>query len=73
MKPIELQEQEEVVCSILEHTTEHGTVPLSQTQKLKYYNLDAVISVGCRVNSSQTTQFSICATPMASLIPAANV
>lgn len=55
--------QEEVVCSILEHTTEHGAVPgLTQTQKVKYYNLDAVISVGYRVNSVQATQFRIWAT-----------
>lgn len=55
--------QEEVVSSILEHTTEHGAVPgLTQTHKVKYYNLDAVISVGYRVNSVQATQFRIWAT-----------
>ena len=49
--------QEEVVCSILERTTEHGAVAgLTQTQKVKYYNLDAVISVGYRVNSAQASQ-----------------
>ena len=38
---------EEVVVSILETTTEHGAVAgLTQTQQVKYYNLDAVISVG---------------------------
>lgn len=57
--------QEEVVCSILERTTEHGAVAgLTQTQKVKYYNLDAVISVGYRVNSAQATQFRIWATAL---------
>ncbi len=56
---------EEVVCSILERTTEHGAVAgLTQTQKVKYYNLDAVISVGYRVNSAQATQFRIWATTL---------
>lgn len=54
---------EKRVCSILEHTTEHGAIAgLSQTKPVKYYNLDAVISVGYRVNSSQATQFRIWAT-----------
>lgn len=57
--------QEKVVCSILEHTTEHGAVAgLTQTSKVKYYNLDAVISVGYRVNSAQATQFRIWATQL---------
>lgn len=57
--------QEEEVCSILEHTTAHGAVAgLTQTQKVKYYNLDAVISVGYRVNSAQATQFRIWATQL---------
>ena len=57
--------QEEVVCSILEHTTEHGAIAgKTQTTKVKYYNLDAVISVGYRVNSTQATQFRIWATAL---------
>lgn len=57
--------QEEVVVSILENTTEHGAVAgLTQTQQVKYYNLDAVISVGYRVNSAQATQFRIWATQL---------
>jgi len=57
--------QEQVVCSILEHTTEHGAIAgKTQTSKVKYYNLDAVISVGYRVNSSQATQFRIWATQL---------
>jgi len=56
---------EEVVVSILETTTEHGAVAgLTQTQQVKYYNLDAVISVGYRVNSTQATQFRIWATQL---------
>ena len=56
---------EEEVVSILENTTEHGAVAgLTQTQQVKYYNLDAVISVGYRVNSAQATQFRIWATQL---------
>ncbi len=54
---------EHVVCSILEHTTPHGALEgRTQTGKLRYYNLDAVISVGYRVNSGRATQFRIWAT-----------
>jgi hypothetical protein len=57
--------QEDVVCSILEQTTAHGAIAgKTQTSKVKYYNLDAVISVGYRVNSSQATQFRIWATAL---------
>ena len=57
--------EEAVVISILETTTEHGAVAgLTQTQQVKYYNLDAVISVGYRVNSAQATQFRIWATAL---------
>ena len=45
------------VCSILEHTAADG-----KKYKTKYYNLDAIISVGYRVNSYQATQFRIWAT-----------
>jgi hypothetical protein len=56
---------EEVVISISETTTEHRAVAgLTQTQQVKYYNLDAVISVGYRVNSAQATQFRIWATAL---------
>ena len=57
--------EESVVCSILEHTTPHGAIEgKTQTSKVKYYNLDAVISVGYRVNSTQATQFRIWATAL---------
>ena len=49
--------QEESVSSILEHTAEDG-----KNYQTKYYNLDAILSVGYRVNSSQATQFRIWAT-----------
>lgn len=54
---------EPVVCSILERTTAHGAMTgKTQTNRVKYYNLDAIISVGYRVNSSRATQFRIWAT-----------
>jgi len=54
---------EQVVSSILEHTTQHGAmVGKTQTQSVKYYNLDAIIAVGYRVNSKRATQFRIWAT-----------
>lgn len=55
--------KEEVVSSILEHTTQHGAIEgKTQEIKVKYYNLDAIISVGYRVNSTQATAFRIWAT-----------
>ena len=55
--------QEDMVSSILEHTTQHGAISgKTQTKPTKYYNLDAIISVGYRVNSAQATQFRIWAT-----------
>lgn len=49
---------ENVVCSILELTTEHGAIE-GKTQKnlTKFYNLDAIISVGYRVSSPKATRF----------------
>lgn len=49
--------QEDSVCSILEHTAEDG-----KSYKTKFYNLDAIVSIGYRVNSQQATQFRIWAT-----------
>ena len=48
---------EKSVSSILEHTAQDG-----KKYQTKYYNLDAIISVGYRVNSTQATQFRIWAT-----------
>ncbi len=57
----ELNEKE--VSSILEHTTKHGAIERkTQTNKVTFYNLDAIISVGYRVNSKQATLFRIWAT-----------
>ncbi len=54
---------EKVVCSILEHTTKHGAIKgKKQTKKIKLYNLDAIISIGYRVNSKRATRFRIWAT-----------
>jgi prophage maintenance system killer protein/predicted XRE-type DNA-binding protein len=54
---------EKVVCSILEHTTKHGAIEgRKQIKKVKLYNLDAIISIGYRVNSKRATQFRIWAT-----------
>ena len=54
---------ENVVSSILERTTIHGAIAdKTQIQSVKYYNLDAIIAVGYRVNSKQATQFRIWAT-----------
>ena len=52
-----------MVISILETTTKHGAIK-GKTQKTttQFYNLDAIISVGYRVNSSRATQFRILAT-----------
>lgn len=49
--------QEDSVISILETTADDGKV-----YQVQYYNLDAIISVGYRVNSRQATQFRIWAT-----------
>ena len=46
--------EENSVSSILEHTAEDGKV-----YPTKFYNLDAIISVGYRVNSTKATQFRI--------------
>ena len=48
---------ESSVSSILEHTAADG-----KKYQTKYYNLDAIIAVGYRVNSKRATQFRIWAT-----------
>ncbi|KKQ18848.1 MAG: hypothetical protein US31_C0001G0035 [Berkelbacteria bacterium GW2011_GWA1_36_9] len=54
-KSMELNEDS--VSSILEHTADD-----SKSYKTRFYNLDAILSVGYRVNSIQATQFRIWAT-----------
>ncbi|MEO8237435.1 MAG: virulence RhuM family protein [Flavobacterium sp.] len=49
--------EEKSVSSILEHTANDGKI-----YPTKFYNLDAIISVGYRVNSTKATQFRIWAT-----------
>lgn len=50
--------EQTVVSSILELTTEQGAIAgKTQKSKTKFYNLDAIISVGYRVNSTQATRF----------------
>ncbi|MCK5894690.1 MAG: virulence RhuM family protein [Endozoicomonadaceae bacterium] len=51
--------EELTTCSVLEHMAEHG-----QRYKTKRYNLDAIISVGYRVNSTRATQFRQWATQL---------
>ena len=54
---------EEVVISKMEITTQHGAIEgKTQTQETQFYNLDAIISVGYRVNSAKATHFRIWAT-----------
>ena len=54
---------EKVVVSKMEITTQHGAVEgLTQTIDTNFYNLDAIISVGYRVNSTKATKFRIWAT-----------
>ena len=48
---------ENSVCSIMEHTANDG-----KKYQTKYYDLDAIIAVGYRVNSKKATQFRIWAT-----------
>ena len=45
------------VCSKMEHTANDG-----KTYNTEFYNLDAIISVGYRVNSKKATEFRIWAT-----------
>jgi hypothetical protein len=54
---------EKVVCSILDHTTQHGAMTGKiQNINTVFYNLDMILSVGYRVNSNKATQFRIWAT-----------
>jgi hypothetical protein len=51
---------EKMVSAFFAHTTQHGAVKGKTQEKLvKHYNLDAILSVGYRVNSKRGTQFRI--------------
>lgn len=55
--------QQEVVVSKMEITTQHGALAdKTQHHEANFYNLDAIISVGYRVNSHKATKFRIWAT-----------
>lgn len=55
--------QENGVVSKMEITTQHGSMPgKQQVKKVQFYSLDAIISVGYRVNSIRATHFRIWAT-----------
>ena len=54
--------QREATLSVLETVQQEGSRQVAR--KLEYFNLDAVISVGYRVNSAQATQFRIWATQL---------
>ncbi|HRO75712.1 MAG TPA: RhuM family protein [Crocinitomicaceae bacterium] len=55
--------EEKVVCAFFAHTTQHGAIQRkTQTKQVEYYNLDAILSVGYRVNSKRGTQSRIWAT-----------
>jgi hypothetical protein len=49
--------EQDSVCAKIAHTADDG-----KTYQTNFYNLDAIISVGYRVNSSQATAFRIWAT-----------
>ena len=55
--------RQEVVVSKMEITTQHGALAdKTQHHEANFYNLDAIISVGYRVNSLKATKFRIWAT-----------
>lgn len=54
---------EEVVVSKIATTTQHGAMAgKTQTNPTQFYSLDAIISVGYRINSRRATHFRIWAT-----------
>lgn len=60
LRTISSKRKEEVVVAKIATTTQHGAVEgKTQTKDTNYYNLDAIISVGYRVNSIKATQFRI--------------
>ncbi len=57
--------EEQLVCADFAHTTQHGAIQdKTQTKKVKYYNLDVIISVGYRVKSHRGVHFRKWATAL---------
>ena len=55
---VEGEMEENEVCAIFAHTTQHGAIKSkTQTTEIMSYNLDVIISVGYRVKSKQGTRF----------------
>lgn len=66
--------EEQMVVSKMEITTSHGAIDGKiQTMEAKFYNLDAIISVGYRVNSKKATHFKIWVTKISERIYAKRV
>ncbi|MDO4690750.1 MAG: virulence RhuM family protein [Fusobacterium sp.] len=50
--------EEKVVCNYQLHTTQHGAIiGKTQTNKIKFYNLDMILAIGYRVRSPRGMQF----------------
>lgn len=59
--------EKEMVISKMETTTQHGAIAgKTQTNMTNFYNLDAIIAVGYRVNSKKATKFRQWATQILS-------
>ncbi|MCD6181633.1 MAG: virulence RhuM family protein [Candidatus Cloacimonetes bacterium] len=57
--------EENLACANFAHTTQHGAIKgKSQTQNVKCYNLDVIISVGYRVKSHRGVHFRKWATAL---------
>ena len=55
--------RQKVVVAKIATTTQHGAIEgKTQTKDTNYYSLDAIISVGYRMNSKRATHFRIWAT-----------
>ncbi len=60
MRHIAVREElsDQVVVAKIATTTQHGAIEgKTQTDMTEYYNLDVIISVGCRVKSQRGIEF----------------